>query len=103
MNVREYSLLELINIAGAQRGTREFWCTAQDMVDTLREEKESRWDRFEFERMVLGAVSARDIGYLLRRLNCGFPIRGQKLVEKRRVHGVNQWRMTPEALRICIS
>lgn len=106
MNIREYAVLGLINIASTRAtadGRRGYWCTAQEIVDTLYD-MDTWHDHFPDERRMFGPdVTAKDIGYILRRLNASWPIRGKKLVEKRRVRGLNQWQMTPEASSICIS
>lgn len=102
MNLKEHAVLDAINQAGWVR--RDYWVTANEIVTELRRAG-VLYDYLEDARRVLGKVNARDIGYLLRRmaLDPRFCIRGQTLVEKRRVRGTNQWRATREAMTaVCV-
>lgn len=98
MNLREHAVLNGINIAGAF--DPDFWCTAEEIAETVRTYERGRFDEV---RKVLGArVKAHEIGYVLRQLlNRG--TYQEPLVEKRRVHGINQWRMTDKGARACIA
>lgn len=98
MNLREHAVLSGINIAGAC--DPDFWCTAEEIAETIRTYE---YGRFDDVRKVLGHnIQGREVGYVLRRL-LNRDTYQVPLVEKRRVHGVNQWRMTDKAVRACIA
>lgn len=97
MNHKELAVCGMITIAGMHRHG-EWWCTAQEMVETLYDD--DPMDRFLDERKVLGdRFTTKRVGFLLR----GMAGRREPLVEKRRVRGVNQWRMTSRALSACVA
>lgn len=97
MNLKELAVLNTINQAGHLR--REFWATAKEIRKELTANK-----YLVDERRVLMPITVREIGYLLRRMASDprLCIRGEVLVEKRRVRGTNQWRATHEAIKACI-
>lgn len=97
MNLREHAILSGINIAGAH--DPDFWCTAEEIAETV---KTYEYACFDDVRKVLGKINATQVGWVLR----GLLHRGtyqEPLVEKRRVRGVNQWRMTEKAAKVAIA
>lgn len=98
MNLREHAVLNGVNIAGAFNPGD--WCTAEEIAEVIRTYE---YARFGDVRRVLGRrVKAREVGYVLRQLLNRASYQ-EPLVQKRRVHGVNQWRMTDKAASVCIA
>lgn len=99
MNLKEHAVLNAMNQASHLH--RDFWVTAQDIVYEVKTNSYLRDEK----KVLPSQLQARDIGYLLRSMASDprLCIRGQTLVEKRRVRGTNQWRATSEAITaVCV-
>jgi hypothetical protein len=89
MNLREYTVLEVLNIASTiYQRDGQFQASAVEMVEVFNTDR-----RFEAERRIMG-FSVRSMGGSLGRLAGGknaWPVRSQPLVER---VGSRRWKLT---------
>lgn len=98
MNLREYVVLDALNIASTQYGKwdreaheRHFQATTAQIVEVFKTDS-----RFVAERRIMG-FNTRSMGASLGRLGRGMPIRREPLV--RRV-GTKKWRLTDAGVKV---
>lgn len=95
MNLREYVVLDVLNIASTQyMRDGEFQASAAEMVETFRTDS-----RYQAERRIMG-FNAASMGASLGRLSRGHPTRRESLVER---VGSRRWQLTAAGVKVLSS